>query len=350
MHYEAADRVPFWEVGFWDETLIRWYEEGLPITDNSWDQLKTLGLDWSFAMTNIAIAEFPLAATEVLDETDQRQLYRDEYGRIGWRLKAQTSMTEFVSYPVTDRESWEKVREQYVRVFDARDRYWMAHAIGSKRPIPMGLTVGSFYGELRALLGFERFCILLYDDADFIREMLAFLTNEMLRRMEGTRHLEFDYAKFWEDMAYSGGSFMSPAMWREFLQPCYAAVADALHARDIDIIMVDSDGDVNELIPLWLEVGINCPFPMEARYHDLMALKKQYGRELRMCGGVNKQSLYGTREWIDREVFLKTRYLIRQGGYIPTVDHAVPPHVSLSNYAYFRRALALVADEVGWDA
>ena len=73
MHYEKADRVPFWEMGFWDETLIRWYEEGLPIADNSWQQLQHLGLDWAFGLTNIAIAEFPLVETLVLDEDGDRR-------------------------------------------------------------------------------------------------------------------------------------------------------------------------------------------------------------------------------------------------------------------------------------
>lgn len=348
MHYEPADRVPFWEMGFWDETMIRWYEEGLRVAETSHEQMQSLGLDWAFPMANVGIAEFPLFEVETLDRAGDRELYRDEYGRTGWRLADRTSMTEFVSYPVTDRESWEGVRERYVRVFDERDRYWMANAMGP-RPFPMGLTVGSFFGALRALLGFERLCTLFYDDAAWVKEMLAFMTDEMLRRMDGTDHLQFDFAKFWEDMAFSGGSFVSPATWTEFLRPCYAAVVDGLHARGVDVVMVDSDGDVTELIPLWLGVGVNCPFPMEARYHDLLALRAEFGRDLLMCGGVNKFALYGQREWIEREVLGKVRYLIRKGGYIPMVDHAVPPEVSLANYAHYRKLIAVVADEVGWE-
>jgi hypothetical protein len=84
MHHEKADRIPFWEMGFWDETLIRWYNEGLPLAETSHENLRNLHLDWGFPMINIAIAEFPLAEIEVLDETEERALYRDEYGRVGW--------------------------------------------------------------------------------------------------------------------------------------------------------------------------------------------------------------------------------------------------------------------------
>jgi hypothetical protein len=30
MHFEPVDRIPYWDFGFWDETPLRWKEEGLP--------------------------------------------------------------------------------------------------------------------------------------------------------------------------------------------------------------------------------------------------------------------------------------------------------------------------------
>ncbi len=346
MHYEPADRIPYWEVGFWDETLYRWGSEGLRISTMDPRQImRELGLDNAFAMANIAIAIFPLAKPEVLDQSGDRELFRDEYGRTAWRLKGKTSMYEFVSYPVTDRDSWEAVRERYVRVFDERSPYWMCNDL-SDRDYPIGLTIGSFFGELRALLGFERMCYLFNDDPVFIHDILGFLTGEMLRRFGALRSRDFEFVKFWEDMAFGGGSFVSPAMWDEFFRPCYAAVVPEL---EVDVVMVDCDGDVSELIPLWLEVGVNCPYPMEGRYHDLVKLREHFGRDLLMLGGVNKFALMGEREWIDNELFQFARPMIRRGGFIPMVDHAVPPEVSLENYAYYRRLLAVIGDEVGWD-
>ena len=34
-----------------------------------------------------------------------------------------------------------------------------------------------------------------------------------------------------------------------------------------------------------------------------------------------------------------------EGGYIPTVDHSVPPDVLYENYIYFRQLLAVLADQ-----
>jgi uroporphyrinogen decarboxylase len=62
---------------------------------------------------------------------------------------------------------------------------------------------------------------------------------------------------FWEDMCYRGGPLISPAMFREFMLPRYKRITELARSLGIDVIFVDSDGDVSELIPLWLESGIS---------------------------------------------------------------------------------------------
>ena len=113
--------------------------------------------------------------------------------------------------------------------------------------------------------------------------------------------------------------------------------------------VIHSDGDVSELIPLWLDVGINCPYPMEARCNDLMSYRKTYGQHLRMIGGVDKGRIALGRRSIDQFILRDTRDLVRLGGYIPHIDHAIPPSISFSDYKYYRNLLALISDEVGAD-
>jgi len=42
--------------------------------------------------------------------------------------------------------------------------------------------------------------------------------------------------------------------------PHYKSVTEFLRKHGIDIITVDSDGNINELIPLWLEGGLTVFF------------------------------------------------------------------------------------------
>jgi uroporphyrinogen decarboxylase len=140
---------------------------------------------------------------------------------------------------------------------------------------------------------------------------------------------------FWEDMAYRAGPLISPAMFREFMLPRYRRITDLARRYGIDTVFVDSDGDVSKLIPLWLEAGINGVYPMEvAAGMDVVALRREYGRDLLMTGGIDKRVLAQDREAIDRELEVKVP-LAEQGGYISHIDHAIPHDVPYANFAYY---------------
>lgn len=122
---------------------------------------------------------------------------------------------------------------------------------------------------------------------------------------------------------------------REFMVPRYKRITGAIRSAGHDIIMLDSDGDVRELIPLWLESGINGVFPMEqAAGNDVHFYRKEYGRDLLMSGGVDKRTLTQGERAIDEELGKKVA-LAFEGGYVPTVDHSIPPDVSFRSFMYY---------------
>ena len=131
----------------------------------------------------------------------------------------------------------------------------------------------------------------------------------------------------------------SPEMFKTFIQPHYVKICQFLRANGVEIIFVDSDGYLDELIPLWLEVGINGFSPLEvAAGMDAIALRKKYGRDIVLAGNIDKRALISGRDAMDKEVE-KANTLLTQGGYFPAVDHSVPPDVSYRNFNYFLQAL-----------
>jgi len=99
--------------------------------------------------------------------------------------------------------------------------------------------------------------------------------------------------------------------------------------------MVDSDGNVEQLIPLWLESGINGVYPMEvAAGMNVAKLRSQYGRDLVMTGGIDKRTLAKDRKAIDEELARRLP-VAERGGYIPHLDHAIPHDVPYENFAYY---------------
>lgn len=105
---------------------------------------------------------------------------------------------------------------------------------------------------------------------------------------------------------------------------------------ELTVIELDSDGNTEALIPLLIEVGVNCHWPLEvAAGMDPVKIQKEYGRDLALMGGIDKRELAKDKKAIEKEVREKIVPMLEEGGYIPTVDHAVPPDVSLENFLYY---------------
>ena len=113
-------------------------------------------------------------------------------------------------------------------------------------------------------------------------------------------------------------------------------MTDLLERHGVDVIWVDCDGKIDELVPLWLDAGVNCMIPVEVGTWaaDPVKLRQQYGRDLLMMGGFNKRILARDRADVEAEV-RRLAPLVEDGGYIPFCDHRVPPDVPMANHVHY---------------
>ncbi len=166
-------------------------------------------------------------------------------------------------------------------------------------------------------------------DADFLIAMLGQMLEET----------DIDVFGFWEDMAYKAGPLIGPRMVRNFMGPRYRKVIDFARGRGVRYFCLDSDGDVSLLIQPWIDAGIDILYPWEVQAGmDATAVRKQYGRGLRLWGGVDKRALTGDKSAIDGEI-ARHKWLIGDGGFVPMLDHSAPPDVPYENYRYFMQRL-----------
>jgi len=103
--------------------------------------------------------------------------------------------------------------------------------------------------------------------------------------------------------------------------------------------------DVRALMPSILEAGINCLWVSEAHV-DYRALRAEFGRDLRLIGGIDLDALLLDSDAIQHEIGIKVPPLLADGGYIPLADGRVRANVSFENYAYYRRLLEDVTQGV----
>jgi len=195
---------------------------------------------------------------------------------------------------------------------------------------------GSFYGFLRDWIGFENLSYLLYDEPELISEMMDYLADFFIQVLHrAVKEVDIDFAMFWEDMCYKTGPLLSPAMFRKFMLPNYRKVTAFLVENGIELSWVDCDGNIEALLPLWLEGGVRGFYPLEvAANMDAGKLRAQYGRQIVMWGNVDKRALITGKEAIDAEL-ARLAPVVAGGGFIPLVDHGVPDDVPLQNYLYY---------------
>ena len=196
-------------------------------------------------------------------------------------------------------------------------------------------------------MGVERISMMFYDDPGLVHEMVEHIADFAVALLTPLlQRIDFDLAFIWEDMAGRAGPLCSPATYREFCLGPLKRVTALLHKHGVRHIIIDSDGNNDVLIPLWLEAGVTGLRPFEiAAGCDPVATRRLYGRNLVIQGGIDKRALAAGRAAIDREVLSKVPWLCLQGGYFPQVDHLVPPDVSLENYTYYSRLLRDVVED-----
>ena len=121
-----------------------------------------------------------------------------------------------------------------------------------------------------------------------------------------------------------------------------SAALDHDDERDIEI---DSDGYIGELIPLWIECGVNVCSPIEvAAGCDINEFRRRFGRAMAYRGGVDKRCIASGGDAIRREI-RRIQPVVADGGYIPGCDHGVPSDISWPDFVDYTRLLAKMT---GW--
>jgi len=338
MRYESVDHPPLSVGGPWHETRLRWEAEGLPEGVDLYDYF---GLE-PLPVVNVSPETriFPPFEAKELERTDD---YVIKINARGVKVKVTRQMEHsgpehYLEYPIkggADRE-WLAPRLDPAHAGRGangwREKLRDAEAFDALTLVDFG----SFYGDLHEHMGTEAMSLILYDEPDFVHwynERIATLCEQAIRKALSAARV--DLMGGHEDMCFKNGPLVSPAMFREFLTPYYRRTVGLARSLGQWLFWMDCDGDIRPLIPLWLEAGVNLFAPCEvAAGADVREIRAEFGREARMLGGIDKRALAAGPEAIKAEVLPKLA-VARDGGYLPDVDHGIPPDVPFAHYCYY---------------
>ena len=145
-----------------------------------------------------------------------------------------------------------------------------------------------------------------------------------------------DLYNFSEDIAYKNGPLVSPSIFKEFFAPRYKKIINHVKRKGIKIFIIESDGNLEALLPQLIECGINVNIPVEAASGmDLSKLIKEYGKDMAWIGGIDKRCIAAGKDAIKKELETKISYIKESGGCIPTIDGDIAIDTSLENFKFY---------------
>lgn len=362
--FGRPDKVPLIPGYPRKSTIERWQKEGLPKGADPFQFVfESLGIPYeapggtdeffvNFRMNptfeekillhengHYIVQDWMGAITEISDEYDYTYI----------RHAIDFVTRKWHKFPVENRNDWEQMRIRY-NPEDPTRLPQNLEAIGKKlkhRNFLLSVNVNGPFWQLREWMGMENLCIAFLEDPEFVQEMIDFWSDFVLTLLKKfLPYVQIDCFRLSEDMAYKSHSMISPAMTRQFLQPVYEKWIAVLRQFHVPIIDMDSDGFIEQLIPIWIDSGINCCDPIEvAAHNDIVKFRNLFGKRMAYNGGIDKRAIAAGGKTLYREVMRVVPPLLKDGGFIPSCDHGVPSDISLANYTEYTRLLAQLT---GW--
>lgn len=355
LSHEEADRIPLHDSP-WVSAIERWHGEGLPEETNPAEyfdyELVGFGTDTS--------PRFPI---EIVEEDEEYIVRTTPEGGLQRDHKDYSSTPEIIDYTCKTRDDWDRIKE---RLTPDRDRVdwegaWLAGTAADERgdlsiletgrtDCRLGLPgwqqaydqgrfiyyqAGFGYDRIQAYLASEQLLMTIATDPDWVRDMYetnATLTIQMYEIMT-QGGFGFDGAYIFCDLGYRNGLLFSPHHYDEQLRPTFQRLVDFFHSEGLPVIL-HSCGRVTDLIPRFIQDGLDCLQPLEQKAGmDLLEIKKGFGDSIALMGGIDVRAMAHPDPAVaEEEIATKIPVAKQGGGYIYHSDHSVPDNVSFERY------------------
>lgn len=381
-----------WEFGYWGATIKNWYKAGLPCKNfplsrrqvttptsslyaAAWscpgaDKLSNgigvtggglygptqsfpidqdvrdyFHMDPSQIMVDVNLLFEPMFEVKVIEDSAEQYRYVDIDGVERVFMKVEATIPTTMKGPIEGWDDWRRIKAERFDLkridkrFPANWQELLKEYRNRDYPLALGGYPHSMFGTLAHLLGYEKLFYWYYDEPKLLHDMLNTFTETWLAVYEQVlSQVDVDLLHFWEDISMGKGPMVSLDCVREFMLPYYRRITDFLKARGVKIILVDTDGDCNSLIPLFLSAGVTGMYPFETHCGmDIVKVRKEYPH-LQILGGVPKGGIVEGRANIDR-ILQPVAEVLKTGGFVPFGDHLIPPEVPWEEFKYYRTKL-----------
>jgi uroporphyrinogen decarboxylase len=207
---------------------------------------------------------------------------------------------------------------------------------GTDRCIVLDIPgLGPFEGGC-FLRGHDNFCADFYENPAYAEAVMDKVTDSMILFWG---HLLDEVGEFvqvvaqGDDVGMQNNTFISPAMYRQFVKPRKKRLFDFIHSRTRAKVFYHSCGSVYDLVPDFIEEGVDIlnPIQRSAAKMDIRRLKTEFGKDLVFWGGgidVQSQLPFLSPAEISDVVKETIDILAPGGGFVFFPSHNVQADVS----------------------
>ena len=314
MRYGTPDRVPYFEEGIRKDVLKTWRHQGL---SKDTDLFRMFPSD---------------RREEIVPDLEPRPKFK----------KWPSSHAELAEMR---RRLDPNARGRLPRGWTRRVRAWQ------NREHVLMLRIHRGFFQTMGVRDWHRFMELMdlvIDDPDFVyramriqAEFAAALAEKVLQ------DVKVDTVVFSEPIGGNYKPLVSPQMYEDLVLSSYEPVIEVLKRYGVETIVLVTYANFRILIPSILSRGFNCLWACEVNIEamDYQDLRREFGPELRLIGGIDLDALRRNRGAIRREVEKKVPSLVADGGYVPLADGRIRADVPFENYVYYRQLLQKVTQE-----
>ena len=364
IRHEMPDRMPYSFGGPRRSTFEAWRKQGLSLKQQkNWREF--VGGERGTGIGMLYTGPMPPFEEKIIEEKDNKRIWIDHMGVK--RVDAIDQPTEgfatrkYLEFPVKSLKDFQRMRERFdphsperYELQDENDlekytslnpdgyRHYVPGQSWKERidvcnssNVPVSVGVPGLYWTCRDWCGFEGLSVMFYDQPKLVYEMMEYRTWFIMELLEEPlSHIKVDQVTLSEDMAYKTASMISPEHMREFMLPGYERLYEFFKSKGVDCVVMDTDGHNSQVLEVFHPRAIDGISPMEIAANNNPEEYLQKYPKLFVKGGIDKRELRFSKKRVHSEVAKRYETARKYGGYIPTVDHGVPPDVPLRNFLY----------------
>ena len=314
--YTEGVAPPRYESEFSDEAVQAWRQQGvlderIPERCLGLDYREDLGIDWR----RVGADKAALRSTDALEEL--RGAYKPDPNKRhpeGWQ----------------DRISKWRDRDYALHITPWHEGFFQVIGISN------GISLTQVFSALCECPEFAEAAMDHY--AGYLEAMLGTILDEV----------DVDYAVFREPIASNHGAVISPEMYERFAMPALRRVVACLESHGITSRVMWTAGAVQNLVPLWLDAGVNGLFVNQSGQAGVSyrELRKRFGPELRLFGGIDWRVAMDGPLALDPYLEREIRPVLEQGGYVPYLDDTVRGYMSFDTFRRYRDRVDALIDTV----